>query len=79
MTKKNPKLTEVPDFNGTPTRVGDRIVYISKTYCTSELAFGTVVGLSKVFGKRCVIIEDECGFKSKPTSQSFYRIGDGDA
>jgi hypothetical protein len=50
-------------------------VYIAKTYCTSELAFGTVTGLSKVFGKDCVVIEDDIGFKSKPTSQSIYKVG----
>ena len=72
---KKPALTEVPDFNGTPTRIGDKVVYIHKTYCTSELRFGKVVGLSKVFGRECVVI-DECGssIKSKPTSQSFYRV-----
>ena len=72
---KKPALTEVPDFNGTPTRIGDKVVYIHKTYCTSELRFGEVVGLSKVFGRECVVI-DECGssIKSKPTSQSFYRV-----
>ena len=68
------KITEVKDFNGTPVHVGDKVVYIAKTYCTSELAFGTVVGLSKVFGKECVVIEDKFGFKSKPTSQSIYKV-----
>ena len=74
---KKPALTEVPDFNGTPTRIGDKVVYIHKTYCTSELRFGKVVGLSKVFGRECVVI-DECGssIKSKPTSQSFYKVSD---
>ena len=72
---KKPALTEVLDFNGNPTRVGDKVVYIAKTYCTSELAFGTVSGLSKVFGKDCVVIEDDFGFKSKPTSQSIYKVG----
>ena len=74
---KKPALTEVPDFNGNPTRVGDKVVYIAKTYCTSELAFGTVTGLSKVFGKDCIVI-DKYGdglHKVKPTSQSFYKIG----
>lgn len=73
---KKPTLTEVPDFNGNPTRVGDKVVYIAKTYCTSNLAFGTVIGLSKVFGKDCVVI-DKFGdglFKDKPTSQSFYKV-----
>ena len=74
-SKKKPVLTEVKDFNGTPVHVGDKVVYIVKTYCTSELAFGTVIGLSKVFGKNCVVIEDDVGCKSKSTSQSFYKVG----
>lgn len=74
-SKKKPALTEVKDFNGTPVHVGDKVVYIAKTYCTSELAFGTVTGLSKVFGKECVEIEDDIGFKRKSTSQSFYKVG----
>ena len=69
------KITEVKDFNGTPVHVGDKVVYIAKTYCTSELAFGTVTGLSKVFGKECIEIEDDIGFKRKSTSQSFYKVG----
>ena len=73
-SKKKPALTEVKDFNGTPVHVGDKVVYIAKTYCTSNLAFGTVTGLSKVFGKKCVVIEDDVGCKSKPTSQSIYKI-----
>lgn len=68
------KIAEVKDFNGTPVHVGDKVVYIAKTYCTSELAFGTVTGLSKVFGKDCVVIKD--GIRTmKPTSQSIYKIG----
>jgi len=39
------------------------------------LAFGTVTGLSKVFGRECVVIEDDIGCKSKPTSQSIYKVG----
>lgn len=74
-SKKKPSITEVLDFNGTPVHVGDKVVYIAKTYCTSELAFGTVIGLSRVFGKKCVVIEDDIGCKSKPTSQSIYRVG----
>lgn len=63
MATKKPAITEVEDFNGTPVYVVDKVVYIAKTYCTSELAFGTVVGLSKVFGKDCVVIENDFGFK----------------
>lgn len=74
-SKKKPTLTEVKDFNGTPVHVGDKVVFIEKTYCTSNLAFGTVTGLSKVFGKDCVVIEDDIGNKSKPTSQSIYKVG----
>lgn len=74
--KKKPALTEVKDFNGTPVHVGDKVVYIQKgVYCGAELAFGTVKGLSRVFGKDCVVIEDDIGFKSKPTSQSIYKVG----
>ena len=74
-SKKKPVITEVKDFNGTPVHVGDKVVFIEKTYCTSNLAFGIVTGLSKVFGKDCVVIEDGFGFKSKPTSQSIYKVG----
>ena len=74
-SSKKPAITEVKDFNGTPVHVGDKVVFIEKTYCTSNLAFGIVTGLSKVFGKDCVVIEDGFGFKSKPTSQSIYKVG----
>ena len=73
-SKKKPALTEVKDFNGTPVHVGDKVVYIAKTYCTSELAFGTVAGLSTVFGKDCVVIKDGI-ITRRPTSQSFYKVG----
>ena len=74
-SSKKPAITEVKDFNGTPVHVGDKVVYIAKTYCTAELKFGTVSGLSKAFGKKCIVIEDDIGCKSKPTSQSFYKVG----
>lgn len=75
---KKPILTEVPDFNGNPTRVGDKVVYIAKTYCTANLAFGVVSGLSRVFGQDCVVIDKYGGLsKDKPTSLSFYKVSDG--
>lgn len=73
-TKKKPAITEVKDFNGTPVHVGDKVVYIEKTYCTAGLAFGTVTELSRVFGQDCVVVEDKIGFKRKSTSRSFYKI-----
>ena len=71
--KKKSAITEVADFNGNPTHIGDKVVFIYKTYCTAELKFGTVTGLSKVFGCDCIVIDDGI-FKHKPTSQSFYKI-----
>ena len=74
-SKKKPAITEVLDFNGTPVHVGDKVVFIEKgVYCGAELAFGKVVGLSKAFGKDCVVIKD--GIRTmKPTSQSIYKVG----
>lgn len=72
-SKKN-ELTSVKDFNGTPTYIGDKVVYIYKTYCTSELKFGVVSGFSKAFGRECIEIDEGVGFKSRPTSQSFCKI-----
>ena len=71
------KITEVKDFTGNPVRIGDKIVYIEKGPWrgTAELAFGTVSGLSKAFGKKCAVIENDYGGKSKPTSQSIYKVG----
>ena len=75
---KKPALTEVKDFNGTPTHVGDTVVFIYKTYCTAELMFGKVEALSRVFGQDCVVIDPHgCGIKSKPTSRSFYKVDGG--
>ena len=75
-SKKKPALTEVKDFNGNPTRVGDKVVYIQKGYCTSNLAFGVVIGLSRVFGQDCIVIDNYGGLKlDKPTSRSFYKVG----
>lgn len=74
-SKKKPALTEVKDFNGTPVHVGDKVVFIEKGVWggSAELAFGVVEGLSKTFGKDCVVIKDE--FRTmKPTSQSIYKI-----
>ena len=76
MATKKPTITEVKDFNGTPVHVGDRVVFIKKVIMggSIELAFGVVKSLSKVFGKKCVVIEDDIGCKSKPTSQSIYKV-----
>lgn len=74
-SKKKPAITEVKDFTGNPVHIGDKVVFIEKgVYCGAELAFGKVVGLSRVFGKDCVVIKD--GFSTmKPTSQSIYKVG----
>ena len=71
------KITEVKDFNGTPVHVGDTVVYIAKTYCTANLAFGKVSALSRVFGQDCVVIKHESGnwVAAKPTSRSIYKVG----
>ena len=71
------KITEVKDFNGTPVHVGDMVVYIAKTYCTANLAFGKVSALSRVFGQDCVVIKrDGCDWvEAKPTSRSIYKVG----
>ena len=75
---KKPALTEVLDFNGTPTHIGDKVVYIAKTYCTANLEFGVVTGLSRVFGQDCVVIDTFGGLgHDKPTSRSFYKVSDG--
>ncbi len=76
-SKKKPTLTEVKDFNGTPVHVGDTVVYIAKTYCTANLAFGKVSALSRVFGQDCVVIKNESGgwVEAKPTSRSIYKVG----
>ena len=72
MVSKKVEITEVPDFNGTPTHIGDKVVFITRTYCTAKLALGKVIRLSKVFGQKCIVIDDL--FNSKSTSQSFYKI-----
>ena len=70
------KITEVKDFTGNPVRVGDKVVYIQKGVYggSAELAFGTVEGLSRVFGADCVVIKDIVR-TMKPTSQSIYKVG----
>jgi len=75
-TKKKPALTKVKDFAGNPVRVGDKVVYIQKGVYggSAELAFGTVEGLSRVFGADCVVIKDIVR-TMKPTSQSIYKVG----
>ena len=75
-SKKKPAITEVKDFNGTPVHVGDKVVYIQKGVYggSAELAFGTVEGLSRVFGADCVVIKDIVR-TMKPTSQSIYKVG----
>ena len=62
----------VYDFQGNPTKVGDRIVYTKKIGSASRLAMGTVGGISSAFGKECVVINGVV--PDRITSQNFYRI-----
>ena len=64
----------VCDFQGNPTKVGDRIVYVKKIGSASQLAMGTVSGISSAFGKECVVIGG--GVSYRITSQNFYRVDD---
>ena len=64
----------VCDFQGNPTNVGDRIVYVMKSGSSSQLAMGTVSGISSAFGKECVVIGGVVPHRI--TSQNFYKIDD---
>ena len=64
----------VCDFQGNPTKVGDRIVYVKKIGSASQLAMGTVSGISSAFGKECVVIGGVVSYRI--TSQNFYRVDD---
>ena len=63
----------VCDFQGNPTKIGDRIVYIKKISSASKLAMGTVSRISSAFGKECVVISGVV--PDRITSQNFYRVG----
>lgn len=62
----------VCDFQGNPTKIGDRIVYVKKSGSSSQLAMGTVSGISSAFGKECVVIGGVVPHRI--TSQNFYRV-----
>ena len=64
----------VCDFRGNPTKVGDRIVYVKKSGSSSQLAMGTVTGISSAFGKECVVIGGVVPHRM--TSQNFYKVDD---
>ena len=70
MSKETVKY--VCDFQGNPTKVGDRIVYVKKIGSASQLAMGTVSGITSAFGKECVVIGGVVPHRI--TSQNFYRV-----
>lgn len=57
------------DCVGKQLEVGDSVVYIQKTYCTSCLARGIVSSIKKMFGKDIAIVND-----CRVTSQSIYKL-----
>ena len=57
------------DCVGKQLEVGDGVVYIKKTYCTSCLARGTVSSIKKMFGKDIAVVN---GYRV--TSQSIYKL-----
>lgn len=61
----------ITDFKGNIVKVGDAVIYISKTYCTSCLAMGTVSKIKSAFGKELAYIN---GSSRGVTSQSFYKV-----
>ena len=71
MSKETVKY--VCDFQGNPTKIGDRIVYVKKSGSSSQLAIGTVSGITSAFGKECVVIGGVV--PARITSQNFYKVG----
>lgn len=59
------------DFKGNEIKVGDTVVYISKTYCTSCLAIGTVSKVKNAFGKEVAMVGSAC---RGVTSQSIFKV-----
>lgn len=57
------------DCVGNILYVGDSVVYIKKTYCTSYLARGTVSSIKKIFGKDIAVVNG-CNVMS----QSIYKL-----
>ena len=57
------------DCAGKQLEVGDGVVYIQKTYCTSCLARGTVSSIKKMFGKYIAVVNG-----CRVTSQSIYKL-----
>lgn len=60
------------DFKGNEIKVGDSVVYIRKTYCTSCLAIGTVSSVKNAFGKELAYID---GAYHGVTGQSILKLG----
>lgn len=60
------------DFKGNEIKVGDSVVYIRKSYCTADLASGTVQAIKKAFGKELAYIT--CSYGKGVTSQSIYKV-----
>lgn len=59
------------DFKGNEIKVGDTVVYISKTYCTACLATGTISKIKNAFGKELAMIN---GAYRGVTSQSIFKV-----
>jgi len=59
------------DYKGNEVKVGDTVVYISKTYCTARLATGTISKIKNAFGKEQAMID---GAYRGVTSQSILKL-----
>lgn len=65
------------DCNGNKLHIGDKVVFIKKTYCTAGLSTGKISGFQKCFGKDCAII-GEGYFKDRSMEQSIMLLERGD-
>lgn len=71
MAEKTKKELTMTDCVGNVVKVGDAVVYISKTYCTAGLARGTVSSIKKMFGKVRATIGSNY---NSVESQSIYKL-----
>lgn len=77
MATKKTTITQLNDFLGRPTHIGDRVVFIYRRYKDEpiRLEWGVVCGFTNKFGHECVVIEAEPNLCCR--TSNFYKIPEG--
>lgn len=67
----DPKMT---DFQGNEIKVGDKVAYIRKGYCSAEMSVGVITEIKAAYGRPLAFMDN--GFLRGVTGRMIYKLNE---